>query len=225
MPTKYAKRLTVVGSHMRQDLGKSFGCVPVTAGVLRHALSRLKAPQSNIMQRERRGEVVSLRRNLYLCTPEDYSRELIANHMLAPSYVSYETVLSMCGVIPERVHIVRSSCLVRGRVFENSTGKYEYVRVPRAYYPEGVTICRTPQGYAYLAARPEKAICDLILASPGLRIQSARMARSYLEEYLRADMESVAGWDADLIHRLAELTDKKKNDLFHLERMLRHECL
>ncbi len=210
---------------MRIDLGKSFGCVPVTAGVLRHALSGLKAPQANIMQRERRGEVVSLRRNLYLCTPGDYSRELIANHLLAPSYVSYETVLAACGVIPERVHTVRSSCLVRSREFTNATGKYEYVRVPRAYYPEGVTICRTAQGHAYLAARPEKALCDLILASPGLRIQSARMAREYLEEYLRADMESVSGWDADLIRRLAELTDKKKNDLFHLERMLRHECL
>ena len=177
------------------------------------------------MWREQQGELISLRRNLYLCTPDDYSRELIANHLLAPSYVSYESVLSRYGIIPERVYTIRSSCLVRGREYENATGKYEYIRVPKAYYPEGVTLSRTPQGYAYMEARPEKAVCDLILATAGLRIQSIRMAREYLEEYLRADMEAVAGWDVDLVHRLAELTDKKKNDLFQLEKMLRYECL
>lgn len=210
---------------MRGNLGKRFGCVPVTAGVLKNALSRYKAPQASLMLRERQGELVSLRRNLYLCTPDDYSQELIANHLLAPSYVSYESVLSRHGIIPERVYTVRSSCLVRGREFENATGKYEYIRVPRAYYPEGVTLSRTPQGHAYMEARPEKALCDLILATPGLRIQSVRMVREYLEDYLRADMESVAGWDVDLVHRLAELTNKKKNDLFQLEKMLRYECL
>ncbi len=210
---------------MRENLGKKFGCVPVTAGVLKNALTHYKAAQANIMRRERQGELMSLRRNLYLCTPDDYSRELIANHLLAPSYVSYESVLSRHGIIPERVYTIRSSCLVRGREYENATGKYEYIRVPKAYYPEGVTLSRTPQGYAYMEARPEKAVCDLILATAGLRIQSTRMAREYLEEYLRADMEAVAGWDADLVHRLAELTDKKKNDLFQLEKMLRHECL
>ena len=210
---------------MRENLGKKFGCVPVTAGVLKNALTHYKAAQANIMRREQQGELISLRRNLYICTPDDYSRELIANHLLAPSYVSYESVLSRYGIIPERVYTIRSSCLVRGREYENATGKYEYIRVPKAYYPEGVTLSRTPQGYAYMEARPEKAVCDLILATAGLRIQSIRMAREYLEEYLRADMEAVAGWDADLVHRLAELTDKKKNDLFQLEKMLRHECL
>lgn len=210
---------------MRENLGKRFGCVPVTAGVLRNALSHYKAPQASLMLRERRGELLSLRRNLYLCTPDDYSRELIANHLLAPSYVSYESVLSRHGIIPERVYTIRSSCLVRGREFENATGKYEYIRVPRTYYPEGVTLSRTPQGHAYMEARPEKALCDLILATAGLRIQSARMAREYLEDYLRADMDAVACWDVDLVHRLAELTNKKKNDLFQLEKMLRYECL
>ena len=111
-----------------------------------------------------------MRRNLYLCSPESYSRELIANRLLAPSYVSYETVLSACGIIPERVYAVRSSCLARSRSFDNATGHYEYICVPGAYYPEGVTINRTPDGLAYLAARPEKAICDLILATSRLRL-------------------------------------------------------
>ena len=139
--------------------------------------------------------------------------------------MSYESVLSACGIIPERVFSVRSSCLVRSRAFDNATGHYEYICVPRNYYPEGVTIKRTPEGMAYLAARPEKAVCDLILATPGLRLQSAKAVREYLECYLRADMEAVASWDADLVRTLAGLTVKKKKDLLNLERFLRHECL
>jgi hypothetical protein len=210
---------------MRSTLEKQFGSVPVTSNELKLALREYRAPMARIALHQRHGEIIPLRRNLYLCSPESYSREVIANRLLAPSYVSYETVLSACGIIPERVYAVRSSCLARSRSFDNETGHYEYTCIPRNYYPEGVTIKRTPDGLAYLAARPEKAVCDLILATPGLRLQSAKAVREYLECYLRADMEAVASWDADLVHALAGLTEKKKNDLLNLERFLRHECL
>lgn len=210
---------------MQTTLEKQFGSVPVTNSELKLALREYRAPMARIALHQRRGEIIPLRRNLYLCSPDSYSRELIANRLLAPSYVSYETVLSACGVIPERVYAVRSSCLVRSRAFDNATGHYEYICVPRNYYPEGVTIKRTTEGLAYLAARPEKAICDLILSTSGLRLQSVKSVREYLECYLRADMEVVVSWDADLVHTLAELTEKKKNDLLNLERFLRHECL
>lgn len=210
---------------METRLEKQFGSVPVTSGELKQCLRGYRAPMARIAMLHRRGELIPLRRNLYLCSPESYSRELIANHLLAPSYVSYETVLSSEGIIPERVHTIRSSCMGRSRVFENSTGRYEYIGVARNYYPEGVGLKRTAEGMVYLAARPEKAVCDLILATPGLRLQSAKAAREYLEVYMRADMDAVAGWDADLIHNLAGLAKKKKNDLLNLERMLRHECI
>lgn len=210
---------------MKTTFEKQFGSVPVTSGELRQSLREYRAPMARIALHHKRGELVSLRRNLYLCSPESYSQGVIANHLLAPSYVSYETVLSEAGIIPERVHTIRSSCMSRSRVFENSTGRYEYISVAQNYYPEGVTLKRTGEGLVYLAARPEKAVCDLILATPGLRLQSARAAREYLEVYLRADMDAVAGWNADLVHTLAGLAEKKKKDLLNLERMLRHECL
>ena len=210
---------------MQTTLEKQFGCVPVTSSELKLALHEYRAPMARIALHQRHGEIIALRRNLYICSPESYSRELIANRLLAPSYVSYETVLSACGIIPERVHTVRSSCLARSRAFDNATGHYEYICVPREYYPEGVTINRTSDGLAYLVARPEKAICDLILASAGLRLQSVKAVREYLECDLRADTDAVATWDADLVHTLAVLTSKKKNDMLNLERFLRHECL
>ena len=171
---------------MELSMQKVFGCVPVTSGELKPELGRYRAPQARLALLRKRGELIPLRRNLYLCNPESYSPELIANRLIEPSYLSYETVLSACGIIPERVYCIRSSCLKRGRSFDNATGHYEYIRVPRAYYPEGVTIRKTEQGLCYLSATPEKALCDLI-------------------------------------HNLALLSDKKKDSLFNLERMLRRE--
>ena len=127
---------------MEVSMYQLFGGVPVSAGVLRSALPGLRAPQARLALLQQRGELIPLRRDLYVCSDGrgDYSRGVIANHLLAPSYVSYETVLYREGLIPERVHIIKSSCLARGRRFENATGVYEYIRVPREYYAVGVTM-------------------------------------------------------------------------------------
>lgn len=168
--------------------------------------------------------MLPLRRGLYVCRAEDVliSEGQIANQIVSPSYVSYETALSWHGIIPERVAVVRSACTARSKEFWNATGRYTYTQVAPGYFELG----QTTQGHgadAYVIARPEKALCDLILATPRLRLQSPRAARAYAEYYLRADMEELAGWDADLIHACALAANKKDNDLLHLEKMIRNE--
>jgi len=66
------------------------------------------------------GEILSLRRGLY-CLTKRYnsagvSRNLIANLIYGPSYISLETALSFHGWIPEAVHSVSSVSLVSGHV-------------------------------------------------------------------------------------------------------------
>ena len=167
----------------------------------------------SLLQRE--GVILNLRREIYLCLPEEgegtYSRELVANHLLHSSYVSYETVLSRAGVIPERVALLKSSCMKRSKVFDNATGRYEYIQAPEAYFPIGLTRQKTEEGYFYLTATPEKAFCDLIDTSSNLHIQSMKTMRSYLNEYLRADWDIIAGMDISIIRACAEKTNKKKN--------------
>lgn len=204
----------------------NFGSVPVTTAILRDSLTGYKAPQARIRLMERREELLPLRRNLYIYNDgSEYSRQLIANHILSPSYVSFESALWYKGIIPERVHTVRSACLVRSRSFTNATGQYDYIQVASEYYPIGVKVWRTAQGYGYMMACAEKALCDLILATPGLRLQSSRAVGEYLESYLRANMEYVASWNADLLHAIASAAHKKKKDLFNLEKFVRNECV
>ena len=209
---------------MSPSLYSQFGGVPVSYDVLKAALSRYKSPHGRLKLLERRGEVVPLRRGLYVCRREGtlLSEGLIANQIVTPSYISYETALSWHGIIPERVAVVRSACTARSKKFRNATGRYTYTQVAPGYFELGQTM----QGNgadAYVIARPEKALCDLILSTPRLRLQTPRAARTYAEYYLRVDMDELAGWDADLIHACALAANKKNKDLLHLERMIRDE--
>lgn len=212
---------------MRTTFYKQFGCVPVSSGILRSAVSNLRAPQAHIALCQRRGELIPLRRDLYLCVDEnrDYSIGLIANHIFGPSYVSCETALAHHGFIPERVYAVKSCCLARSRTFTNSIGTFQYISIARSYYPHGVKSVRTEQGLYFLCASPEKALCDLVLSTPGVRIQSPAAAGQYLEQYLRIDEESRSRFDLTLLHEIALAAPKKKNDLLHIHRFLSHEYL
>ena len=58
---------------MQTTLEKQFGSVPVTCSELKLALRDYRAPLSRIALHQRRGEIIPLRRNLYLCSPESYS--------------------------------------------------------------------------------------------------------------------------------------------------------
>lgn len=209
---------------MTASLYSRFGGVPVSYDVLKTALARYKSPHGRLKLLERRGEVVPLRRGLYLCTDvaHAYSRHLIANHLVF-SYVSYESALSLAGMIPERVYTVKSACLGRSRVITNATGSYRYIQVPRDYFNVGVTRAREADGHYYLVATPTKALCDLMLASPGLRLQSEGAVREYLYESLRMDEEGVRSLDAAVAHGCAEAANKKRRELQLLERTIKHE--
>ena len=55
-------------------------------------------------QLEMADEIIRLKRNLYVVNPEEtgvkLSMGLMANHLLAPSYVSMSTALRYYGLIP-----------------------------------------------------------------------------------------------------------------------------
>ena len=131
--------LLALFDYMEFFLSKQFGTLPVNTRILKSALKEYKAPMVKISLLQREGVILNLRREIYLCLPEEgegtYSRELVANHLLHSSYVSYETVLSRAGVIPERVALLKSSCMKRSKVFDNATGRYEYTfRRPRLIF-------------------------------------------------------------------------------------------
>jgi hypothetical protein len=198
---------------------KTYNVIPVTADVLRESMLEFRSPKDKISSLTREGSLLRLKRGLYsvsrVLTGESLSRELIANHLYGPSYVSFETALSYYDLIPERVYVTKSATLKRKKSYNTPVGYYQYVHVPEAYYPIGLRIEIVENAYAYIVASPEKALCDLILSTSGLRLQSVKSCGEYLIDDLRIDPESIVGFDTKIIRECIRF-GYKKADMQHL---------
>jgi hypothetical protein len=73
--------------------------------------------------------------------------------------------------------------------------------------------------YAFLIASPEKALCDLIVQTAGLRLQSEKAMRIYLEEDMRIDLSTIEQYNIDIIKECIAVS-KKKRELTLLYKLL-----
>ncbi|MFW6277419.1 MAG: type IV toxin-antitoxin system AbiEi family antitoxin domain-containing protein [Prolixibacteraceae bacterium] len=205
------------------DWLKNLGVVPIDFGTLAAMLGHYNYPKDKITAFEKSGKLVRLKKGFYVVSPEFQNepvvKELIANHLYGPSYVSFESALSFYGLIPEKVYTVRSATPKRSKKFTTPLGGFEYVSVEEHYYRVGIRQEITGNKYAFLIATPEKALCDLIIATPHLRIQSVKSMKVYLEEDLRIDITSVQNFDKEIIANCIQ-TGKKKMELSNLFKLI-----
>ena len=173
---------------------------------------------------ERSGDLIRLKKGLFVVSPEVsnnvLSRELVANHLYGPSYVSLESALSFYGMIPEKVYAVRSVTPRLSKKYTTSLGNFEYVTVPEDYFQIGIRQEIVDNQYAYLIASPEKAICDIIVTTRNLRLQSVKAMQTYIEENLRIDISLYDKYDTDIIEQCIA-TGRKNMELTQLLKLLR----
>jgi hypothetical protein len=194
---------------------QQYGIIPVDYYTLLASFKEFKSPKDKISSLEKYGKLIRLKKGLYIVSPEDsgeISVELVANHLYGPSYVSYETALAYYGLIPERVYAIKSATSKRRKSYSTPVGRFEYITVPEVYFSIGMHQQIIKDDYAFIMAKPEKAICDLILSTSALRLQSKKAMREYLIEDLRIDMESWGDPDAGIIKECIEF-GYKKNEL------------
>ncbi|GHT49320.1 hypothetical protein AGMMS49982_02550 [Bacteroidia bacterium] len=192
---------------------KKLGIIPINKDILYSLYGNLKRPDEKVSELERKGLVIRVKRNLYVVAPKVHnqtiSTELVANHLYRPSYVSLESALAYYGLIPERVYTMRSVCTKLHKQYDTPLGNFEYVKVPAQYYPIGVRQEIIDNSYAFLIASPEKALCDKIVATPNLRLQSVKAMGEYLGDDLRIDFSAVPKFDLDIIRQCIEVGRKK----------------
>ncbi len=161
---------------------------------------------------ERDGEIIRLKKGLYVASPltsrAELSPFLIANHIYGPSYVSMQTALRYYGLIPEAVYSVQSMTTGVARDYENPIGTFNYIHVPAGYYNIGVTMKEEAEA-SFMIATPEKALCDLMVFTPNLNLRFQTSMREYLEEDIRLDMDALLNFDLDIIKDCAEVSRKK----------------
>ena len=197
---------------MKKKTLAQFGCVPITTYILSSNYPGLASPQKKIEALEADGQLVKLKKGLYVVSPEvtgvPICAPLCANHIYGPSYVSLQWALRWYGLIPEQVMMMTSVTTKRSRDFENALGTFSYYQVSHAYYPIGVRIVEDASGVNYMMASPEKALCDAILNDSYLPSQSMRQLYQYLEEDIRLDMDALADFDTSIIEQCAMLGRK-----------------
>ncbi len=196
-----------------------FGVLPIDYSTIVNSIGDYKSPKDKVAIMEKSGELIRIKKGLYVVSPElskrMLSKELIANHLYGPSYISLESALSFYKLIPERVFVTRSIATKRSKVFKTKLGDFDYIQLDSSYFSIGVRQEIVDNQYAFLIATPEKAICDLIVSTSGLRIQSLKAIKSYLEEDLRIDFSVLENIDLEII-RECILKGKKKTELIHL---------
>jgi len=197
---------------------EQLGVIPVDYSVLRSLFSDYSFPQNKIANLEREGKIIRLKRGQYIVSDkisrELISPELIANHIYGPSYVSMESALRFYGLIPEQVFSVRSMTTNRSRRFTNSIGIFEYITVNERYYSIGIKQQIVEERYTFLIASPEKALCDMITATPRLKLQSVKAMQIYLEEDLRFDITRLEEFNKEVIAECIQTG--KKADILRL---------
>lgn len=183
--------------------------IPISSAVLKSLLNNLRYPKNKISDMEKSGELIRLKRDLYVHNNFGISKELIANHLYGISYVSLETALSYYGMIPERVYVVRSMTTKRAKTFATPLGGFEYKTVSTNYFSIGIQQEVIENHYAFLIATPTKAICDMIVSTPNLRLQSVKAMLSYLTEDLRIDIQTLDTLNKDIVRQCVEAGKKK----------------
>ncbi len=188
-PTRHTDRKPLLGQ---------LGVVPFTTSVLSSLLGEFEQRNHKISRMERAGDIIRLKRGMYVVSPlishQTLSTELIANHLYAPSYLSCLTALRYYGMTPEQVCRTQSMTIKHTKTFHTSLGEFSYTNTNREAFSVGVTSI-TENGYSFLIATPEKALCDLIATSPQVTLRYITEARRYLEEDIRFDMDAFAEMD------------------------------
>jgi hypothetical protein len=159
------------------------------------------------------GSLIRVRKGLYVLGDRyrrvPLSRELLANLIYGPSYVSLDYALSHYGMIPERVENVTSVTTSENRRFTTPFGVFTYRPLaPRRYAPgvrwsgEGDT--------RYLIASPEKALVDKVWTDK--RFSPAKLGDfdAYLLEDLRLDERRLSSLDPDQIAAIARAFASRK---------------
>jgi predicted transcriptional regulator of viral defense system len=162
----------------------------LTADYLQALYSSLEMPKNKIASLVKKGELVPVRRGLYLHGKpygRQYSKAVLSGMIYGPSAISFEYALSKHGLIPERVEVVTCLCFKRDKSFETSVGSFHYKYISKDLYPAGLEFYQTELGN-YFMASAEKAFCDMAYFQ---KITSIDSARVYLFESLRVDRDEV----------------------------------
>lgn len=203
----------------------NIGNIPFDLNVLSSLFPKTKFIGEKARRLEASGTIIRLKHGLYVANPKETStalnRNLIANHLYGPSYISLQTALRHYGLIPEHVYLTQSLTTKHSRSFETPVGNFDFKNCSKEYFPIGVKP-ETEDGVTYLIATPEKALCDLINYSKGVNLRFMKDVAVFLEKDIRFDTDVLASFDISILESCAPYSSKTQN-INTLIKYIKHE--
>lgn len=146
-----------------------------------------------------KGELVRLKRGIYLIDHLPLDAFEIAQHLYGPSYISLESALSYHGWIPEAVHTTTSVCTKKSKTITTPIGIFSYAHTPlNQFY-----MC-VERKDVFLIAQPWKALADLVYS----RRKKWKNLREMMED-LRIEKSSIVNSDKNVLKEIAEYYDSR----------------
>lgn len=166
-------------------------------------------PRMKISGMLAKGDIIRVKKGLYVLGEpfrrRPVCRELLANLVYGPSYISLEYALHYHGLIPERSEMLTSVTCGRSRTFDTPVGGFSYRMIPMAAFRSGMDRVELVDGRAFLMAIPEKALADRLVAERGGGIASQKELYEYLTAGLRIDTVALGSLKTDRIAEFARL--------------------
>lgn len=172
------------------------------------ALEGYAYPRDKIIDLIRKKAIIRIKKGLYIFGDNYrhhlYSRELLANLIYGPSYISLEYALHYHGLTPEKVEALTSVTTGRSRRFFTPTGLYKYRMIPLRAYQIGIIRVEGEFDQSFLIAEPDKALADKIVSDRGVAIRTQKALHEYLVIDLRIDPTELPKINPERVRKFAE---------------------
>lgn len=182
--------------------------------ILTDTLSGYSSPRDQIWRLVKRGELIQIKKGLYLLSDsfrkQPFSREILANLIYGPSYLSMHYALGYYGMIPERVTGITSMTTQRDKEFDTPVGRFSYRYIGFQKYVVGITFRKSGREQ-FLIATPEKALADLV-AHEG-RFENQQELDEYLTENMRIEPDTLAKLKLETMKEIARAYRSKSINL------------
>ena len=180
-------------------------------------------PAAKIGRLVKEGALIPIIRGVYE-TDRSVPGHYLAGIIYGPSYLSFEFALAWYDLIPEAVYTFTSATCgkKRKKIYETPYGRFTFRDVPAAAFPYG-TVLHEENGYGFVLASAEKAVCDQLYAcSP---CSNRAELQSLLFDDLRIDEESFRNSNLDDMAELAALYHTTNHRLLisMIKEIRRHE--
>lgn len=203
---------------MQRELERELRKYPsriIEHATLSQILSNLEYNRINdkIVQLKNKGVLTALKSGLYLYNPvydeSLVSKEIVANVLLGPSYISFDYALWYHGLIPESVETVQSATTKRSKSYNTPLGVFSYKQIKKELYNIALEIHDSKSGNFIIASK-EKALCDKVYYTKNISIRSKSAMVEFLEDDLRIDLDELVESDIKVFGEYYKVTKSQK---------------